>query len=248
MTQTSEYLSLTPDQIAVAKNRLRDLLFGAGTLADLLKKGEELPHGLAKDVLTVAEYKIAELGKLFGVETVSEKEVERRHAEMRRLNMRVRELEAQIGASQSPAMIQMGLGVLSRYINHWWALEGFGHVSDESFDRYGATIKFSCSLFGEFPLVDSPTPVSDKDRKQQWLQSLLDRGFELIEKRGERELIDSDNNRQVLQKLFAIRIPSAVVVSFQNYRSGGGYVMRGLEVRIRQLEDILQLPEPPKEG
>lgn len=248
MTPTSDYLNLNPDQTAVAKRQFRDILMGVGTLADLLNKGEELPHGLAKDVLSVSEHKIAELGKLFGVDTVSEQKIEQRHGEMRRLNTRVRELEAQIGASQSPAMTQMGLGVLSRYLRHWWTLEGFGHISEESYDQYGATIKLSCSLFGSFPLLDSPTPVSDKDRKQQWLQGLADRGFELVADRDDRELIDNDNNRRVLLQMFAVRLPSAVVASFQNYRTGPHYVMRSIELRIRKLGDIMKLPEPPAEA
>jgi hypothetical protein len=250
MTQPSEHIELNQDQAAIAKHKLRDVQMASGTLADLLNKGEQIPRDLAKHALSLSEYKIAELGKLLGVDTESEQKIEERHAEMRRLNMRVRELEAQIGASQSPAMTQMGLGVLSRYLNHWWDLEGFGHISDERFDRYGATIKFSCSLFGNFSLLDSDTPVSDKDRKQRWLQSLRDRGFEILKEEGDRALIDSENNRRVLLDLFAARIPSAIVVSFENHRGAGGvhYMMRSVEVRIRQLADITQLPEPPAEN
>ncbi len=250
MTQSAKHPELNPDQIAVAQRHLRDILMGAGTLAELLKKGEELPLGLAKNVLSVSEHKIADLGKLFGVDTVSEQKIEERHAEMRRLNMRVRELEGQIGASYSPGMTQMGLGVLSRHLSHWWEMEGFGHIAEEHYDRYGATIKFSCSLFGGFPLIGSDTPVSDAEHRKLWLQSLRDRGFDLCDDDGDRGLVDNENNRRVLLDLFAARIPSAIVVSFGCHSSSSDrrrFTMRDVEVRIRQLADIAQLPEPPAE-
>lgn len=245
----NEHLELTADQSAVLQQKLSDIMLGLGTMAGLLKRGESVPRDLAQSALSLSDYRLAEIGKLVGVDTLSAEKIEERHAEMRKANMRIRELEAQIGASHSPAMAKMSLGVLSQRLMHWWNLEGFGHISEESYNRYGATIKFSCSLFGNFRMIDSDTPISDKERKQMWLQSLRDRGFELHQEGREIDLIDNDNNRRVLLELFAARMPSSLILSFSNHYTRGEIMeMRDIEVRIRDFEDILLLPEPPAEA
>jgi len=247
--QDHKAVQLNDDQRAVVSTKLRDMSMGSQMLFNMLKDNEDVPAEMVRSVLSVTEHCVANIGALLDIPTMSAKEIEERHGEMRRLNMRIRELEGQIGQSQPPAMVRLSLGVLSRYLQHWWNLEGFGHISEEKYDRYGADVSFSCSLFGSFALINSATPVSDKELKKIWLDTLRDRGFDLSKDDGEIELIDNDNNRRVLIELFAKRIPSAAIFSFENFRSGKGsrFKLRGFKVRIRDMEDITQLPEPPPE-
>lgn len=244
---TPELVTLNEDQAAVAQRLLRDIHMGAGTIIRVLADGEKLQVELARNVLSVTEYRMAELGKLLDIPTKSAEEVERRHADLRRANMRVRELESMLGQSQTPAVALMTLRGITEQVYNWWRLEGFGHVSEEAFTQYGMKVKFSCHLFGNFRLLDSDTPVSDEELREQWHAELRQRGFEFSESESEMKLLDNDSNRRLLCALFATRLPSSQVTNITNWHTRkDGFVMRDIEVYIRNLDEIAALPVPPE--
>lgn len=238
-------ITLDADRLAVVMRRIRDTQIGLGTIASAFKDESTLSYGLAHSILRVSEGYIRDLGGLLGVETESAAEIQRRYGELRQANMRVHELEAQLGTAQSPELTQLSLGAMKERLTNWWSLEGFGHISEIEFGPYGAHVTFSCNLFGDFVLVDSPTPVSDKELKEQWHQSLRDRGFELIQSSGEFKAVDNDTTRKVLCDLFQSRIPSARITKIENNCSRrSGFTLRSVDVFITKLADIFQLPVP----
>jgi hypothetical protein len=247
-------IAVTADQRAVALRQILELQQAMGTMASALKGPDSsvfkdgLPRGLATNCLSLAEHRMADLGKLLAIETDSAAELEQRFARIRAANMRVRELESQLGAAQGPDVTKACLQKLDEQLNSWWDLEGFGHINDLSFGKYGCKVKFSCSLFGDFSF-QSDTPVSDKERKALWLASLQERGFVVEEEDRDWEIRDCDASRDALMKLFAQRLPSAKVTSFENHhgRSTGGFKLRSVEVFIYQMSEIALLPQkPPK--
>ena len=236
-------IRLDADASEVTLRKIKDTQFALATIAESIKAGEPLGHELAKNVLRVSEYNLAEIGATIGVETQTAADIENRHAKMRAANLRIHELEAQLGNAQAPEVTQMGLRALSDQLNAWWRQEGFGLVSETAFGPYGCKVTLSCHLFGDFPVIDSPTPVSDKERRAQWLESLRQRGFELVKHTSETEIVDCDASRKVLCDLIMKHMPSAKVCAIQNNNfRGTGFTIRSAEVFISKLSDIQALP------
>lgn len=239
-------IKLTPDNQAVLLRTIREMQMAWQTFGKALDSEGEVNEGLARSILSVTEYNISDIGKKLGIKTETEEMIAQRHANLRIANMRVRELEAQLGASVTPTAVQTGLGVLEERIHDWWKLKGFGHVSEESFGRFGCKVKLSCHLFGDFSLVQSETPISDKERWVLWLEHLKSQGFLLSEDTREPELIDCDHNRKTLIDLISLDLPSSKVISFGNHSTKGGFKLQDVNIYIYKLEDILELPQKPK--
>lgn len=250
---TTETIPLTADQTAVALRHILELQQAVGTIAAALKGSSMFPDGLNKELaenaLKVSEYQLSDLCQTLGVETHGTREREQRHADLRKANGRIHELEELLGKRQGPEVTQSALKNLYAQLNSWWDLEGFGHIGDVAFQEYGCTVKFSCALFGDFRLIGSDTPVSDQERKALWLESLRERGFVLVQEDREWEIQDCDASRAVLCQLITERIPSASVSRIENFhrRTTNSFTMRSVEVYIRNIADIAQLPQKPSQ-
>lgn len=238
-------IKLSPDDQAVVLRTIRDIQLGLQTLDKSLQKEGSLNHEIARNVLSVTEYNIPEIGQKLGVATETEAKITKRHADIRAANLRIRDLESQLGSSQAPSAVQMSLGVLTERLHEWWRIDGFGHVSEESFGRYGCKVKLSCHLFGDFSPIQSETPISDKDRWKLWLEQLKAQGFMLGGNR-EKEVIDCDSNRKLLIDLISDALPSSKVISFSNHFSESGFKLRDVDIIIYKLDDILNLPQMPQ--
>jgi hypothetical protein len=237
-------LALTADQKAVAIKKIADLHHAVETIYSTLKAGHPLDAGLATNCVKVAEFNLSDLCKAIGVETFSSKEREQRYADLRAANMKVHELEKQLGATVTPEATQHALKNMADHLNQWWDLEGFGHISEISFGQYVCTVNFSCSLFGDFRIIDSETPVSDRGRKEDWHDSLRERGFVLANEDRDWSVVDNDANRAILIDLFATRLPSSKVAKFENHhrRKAKDFSLRRVEVYIYEITEILTLP------
>lgn len=241
-------LLLNEDQRAVMLRELRDMSFGIGHLYSQLQKGESVPLDLAKNILYLNVSRNEQICKLTGIEIEDAKEREDRYARMRLLNERIRELETELGTNGSVEQTIEHIKVASSNLEKWWDVEGFAHISDIRFTKWGGVqVDFSCTLFGDFSLTQSKTPVSDKERKKQWYASLKERGFRLGEEPGERDpvLIDCDQNREALLNLFGQAMPSARITETTNhYNSRAKFpVLRSIKVYIQDLNDIVALQQ-----
>ncbi|HDR9105465.1 hypothetical protein [Paraburkholderia sp. A3RO-2L] len=242
----SEKRVLTADTQAVALRKATDMYHAIGAVISTVSG--EFDRELAVNALKAAEFNLMGVCQTLGIELDGIVERESRYAQLREANMRIRELEAQLGNSVSPDLTQSSLKVMSQRLNDWWDLEGFGHIQDIAFGKYGCSVTFSCSLFGDFAMTMSKTPVSDKERKQLWLQSLRERGFDLVEEDRDMELEDTDASRKTLCKLLKERLPSADVLQFENHahRKSNSFMIRSVRVFIRDIKDIMTLPQKEK--
>lgn len=197
----------------------------------------------------MAESHIAKLCPLFEVELDSINERNERYARMRAMNAEIRDLKQQLGergtASQTQAHVRQSFAKLK----NWWRKAGFGHIQDMQVTEYGSIqATFSCSLYGDFYLTGSSTPVSDKENKKLWHASLAGRGFQLGFEPGDREpvLIDCDDSRRALESLFAEAFSSGKMTETTNHYNGrsGDVVLRSVRVVIRDMQDILNLSVP----
>lgn len=233
-------VELNADQRAVLAKDLSDQMFGFKHIIDLLKAGKPVQRGLLRSVLYMAEARIVDACKVSGIQLDSATEQEQRYARVRALNERVRELEAQLGQAATPEQTAAHLKVCAENLNKWWRADGFGHVRDVTFTDWGhMKAELSCHLFGDFSLTMSKTPVSDKERRAQWLQDLKDRGFVLVQDDRDLELLDCDQNRKTITELVMRAIPSARVVSTENiWKRGGQMLLRSVSIFIDELGDV----------
>jgi hypothetical protein len=209
---------------------------------------EGISQGVAQLVMGVIEHDLAGLGKQLGVSTQANDRLEDRHAEIRKANLRIHELENLLGSERSPETIQPALKVLTKRLNDWWSLEGFGHISDMSFGEYSLKVDFSCQFFGCKPNIGSTEGMTHKERKKLWYEQLEARGFELMEGDGEKGLRDCPATREALRLLFAQRFSRHTIFEFRSRETKKGSKLVSVNVYIYDLAPIVQLPFPPEDA
>jgi hypothetical protein len=239
----NEAITLSPDASVVALREIQKIQEAVGTLAGVLQRKGTLDTELTMSCLKVAEFQLADLCRTLGIETEGSREMEARYADIRAANARVRALEQRLGDVQSPQATEAAIQNLTDRLGDWWRKEGFGLVSDVSFSAYGCKLNFSCSLYGDFHIINSPTPVSDKERKQLWHESLRERGFLLIQDEREWKIWDCDASRKALVGFLKERLPSLQISGFTNYgiRKSTEFALRSIEGTLIDLADIQRL-------
>ncbi len=195
---------------------------------------------------------MADVSKRIGVPTETQAEVEERFALISAANLRIDELERQLGQAAQIDLIIHGVKFLEEKFRHWWKTQGFGHTSKFSIDSYGAKATLSVALSGKLSSIFSDTPVSDKENKIFWLNSLVEQGFVLsgIDNKDKREveLVDCDKNRELITRSISDQFPSAVICSISNFgRQNGIFIIRDIEIMVRNLHHIDSLASPDRE-
>jgi hypothetical protein len=248
LPENTSTVVLDADQKAVVVKEISEIIGGLSYVAQLVEK-DSLQFSLGQNVLRIAEDGLANLSKVTKIDTDGLAEREQRYGMLRAANARIRVLEQQMGEAVGAVHIQMGIQEFGKKLDSWWDLEGFGHISDMNFTKHGhCEVMFSCMLFGTFSLTGSQKPVSDKGRFALWRESLQERGFVLKDDPREKDsVVDCDASRQTLCKLFADRLPSSQVIEINNHGNRDGvFTMRDVKVFIRNLEDIMNLPQGPQ--
>lgn len=240
------HIKLDQDKTAVLTQQIKEVTQALSSLLYFLDTESGLPQGTARDIVSVTEHRFQEIGQILNVPTESNERIEKRSQDIRKANIRIRELETMLGNAQDPQAIQMAIKALSDQLYGWWRLEGFGHVSDLAFGEYNLKATFSCHLFGDFALIGSKTPVSDKERRKLWLDSLRARGFVINQDGREKRVEDCPQTRDALKALFAERLPGASIWKFDGHETKGGSEMTSVTVVIRRLEEIKSLPVAPE--
>ena len=240
----NETITLSPDANAVALRKIQKIQEAVGTLAGSLQRKGTLETDLTTSCLKVAEFELADLCRTLGIETEGLREMEQRYADIRAANARVHALEKLLGDVQSPQATDAAIRNLTERLEGWWRKEGFGLVSNVSFSAYSCKIEFSCSLYGDFHLINSPTPVSDKGRKQLWHDSLRERVFMLIQDDRDWKIWDCDASRKALVGFLKERLPSLQISGFTNHgiRKSTEFALRSVEGNLIDLADIQGLP------
>jgi hypothetical protein len=236
---------LNDDQSAVVRREVNGMLSALHHLAQMLEPGKPVDRNMVYNVLFVSESRLTQVGTITGVETDSASEQARRHADLRRANMRVRELENQLGSAESTEQTKQAVAFLGKKVQAWWRRSGLGLVRDVTFDSWGnMRVTLSCTLFGPTVLTDSDTPVSDKAQREAWLASLTEAGFVLAPGHGRvGDVVACDASREALERVVKSAIPSAVFhrASTRHGRSGA-MVYAEVTFFVENLDDVKALP------
>lgn len=236
---------LDDDQSAVVRREINGMLSALHHLSQSLAPGQPVDRNLVYNILFVSESRLAQVGATTGVETNSAAEQARRHTDLRKANMRVRELENQLGSGESTEQTKQAVAFLSKKVQAWWRRSGLGHVRDVTFDSWGnMRVTLSCTLFGPNSLMDSDTPVSDKVQRAAWLASVEAAGFVLAAGHGRMgDVVACDASREALERLVKGAIPSATFhKASTRHGRGGAMVYSEVTFFVENLDDVKALP------
>ena len=243
---------LSSDERVLLHRELQEDLYATKTLLDLLNEESGVDQQLAYSILYMKESRLVQFCKVLGIELDSVTERESRYADIRIANAKIRRLEAEMGAQVNATQVKSALEVLSDKVEHWWDVEGFGHISDISFTKYGSMkLTLSCHLFSHTRVLFIDKPVSQKEAYAAWIQGLKDKGFELVDIPGERdpELVDCDGNRRLIEAIISKAFPTARISSTSNHYNhrhlGGISILKDVSVYVHTLREVEELPNKP---
>ena len=233
------------DRKAVLLKALKDIHFANGQLYEWVKKGE-LTEELSKTMPSLIESYFSEAAKVLNYESHLLAEKEKRYKEIRKANIRIRELEEKLGSNKPVDGLKEQLEHLTKKVRDWWNKEGFNHVSEEKFSPYGRlSVQLCFMLDSRYFRTTSETPVTDERNTKEHIQYLRNMGFEFADfEKGRSEklkLIDSQKNRNLVTKMLKERFPSLEIHSWDNWSSYSNrdiFVIRHVNVSIYDLKDI----------
>ena len=239
-------VELNEDEKEVVLKTVKEAHFAIQQLYNWLN-GETLTEEMKETLVSLVDYKVSDIGEVLGVDTKSKEKVEEKHAEIRKANLKIRELEEKIGKNNPIEGLKEQLKALSTLVQEWWKKDGFGYVKNIKFTQYGG---FEAELgvsFHSFSSTFSKTPASDRRTKKEWIQSLKDKGYQLYEKEKslDIELIDCPENRELIEDEIETRFPSALVESWEVRRileaPGRVYEILSIKMDIQDLTEIKAL-------
>lgn len=187
------------------------------------------------------ECRIADLSKATGYEGILKAEMESRHAKIRKLNYRIRELKKQRGKEISAAAVTVALQRYEIAFRTWYEACGLRYANIE-YGSCGFQAKFS----GLLRRVREKTIFDARDgemftrfmKMTPFLPELED--CDVIKDADLCELADTDKNRQNIIRLFEKMFPGAVFYEFKAHKNDCGSFSLGFNVYV-PYEDIEKL-------
>ena len=241
-------LVLTEGQRDAAKTEIQNLYTAASLLFQFLEKGQPIEAETAHVSLSAIENSLVKTANTVGIEIHTAEEQEKRYADIRTANLRVRELERERGEAVSAKDTALSVRALSDRMKKWWGVAGFGYVSKVSVTDYGSMeVALSCRASAMHVYLSDDG--GEDDDLEKWHAMLRAYGFEMEKEPGDEDLslVDTDANRKLLTQLIQQAMPSARILKTTNHRTRkGNYHLRDVEVHIRELDDVANLPVPAK--
>lgn len=143
----------------------------------------------------------ASLAKILKYEDILVQEQEMKHKEIREANLRIRELEEELGKKVSGEAISCALKEAGKKFRNWYKKAGFQYVADIRVNEYGILSGRITSELNE----NAPAEFVCKDAT--------------ICKDATKEMEDTDNNRALLTHIFCQAFPGSSVVKFESRRN-----------------------------
>jgi len=223
---------LNEDQKAVALKELQELYSAAAHLYETVKKGE-LSLEMRRVLCSLCESYTGKVSTVLGYDSDLARELEERFADIRTANMRIHELERQLGCCDITNVLPQKLKALSKSIRDWWRKEGFGHVSDIRFTEYVYIhVKLNCLVMNYGDSM-SDEPVTQARTRKQWIEDLKARWNLFQPEAREWSALFDDHNRDELMRTIAARFPSATMTEIR------GHMGRKPEMAMREAEFMI---------
>lgn len=238
-------ISLDKDAKEVCLSAIKDISSQLSFMYDLIKTNK-LDEEMRDTLSNLFEYRMRDISKKTGYDGLSTKVVEEKHKAIREANLKIRELEKQIGSEDLTDKIQPQIKYLSELISKWWDIEGFNYIREMNFGRYGVLEVELGFSFNDFSSRYSDKPVTKKEQHKTWIEEVKERGFAVAHKKGDGYmLVDCESNRQLLISMIKNKFPSAKITKIENYRILGSdemlFQIRGLTLIIKDIREIKNL-------
>lgn len=241
-------VEISQEERASLQQQLSSGISALGSLNYLLDKGHKLEKSVVKSALLITESVIAKSSGITGMQLDSEEAVEQRHRKIRELNLRIRELEAEVGSGASAEMLTQGVRALGKKLKGWWETEGLGFIpmGELTLSEYGVLkVTLSCDI----SIHRSARHKKDKE----WFEWLKAQGFVLTsESHAGRDysILDCDSSRKALRELILKKFPTARIVRTVNHSVYGTEDMglKDAEVIIYELSEVWSLADPVEES
>lgn len=212
-----QVIQVDPDIQAAFKDRLDKMLLALNLLNSQTKAGALLTQETVCTVLDNVHYRVTDLGPLFGVSAMADREAERIYGEIRAANATIHELEAKLLEGGDLVDLKAGINHFVKQIEGWWSHAGFGYVREVSVGANCARIRLSGSLSSISRRIDSATPVSDKAATKNWYAQLEEQGFVLVyTSKSEPSVLDCTESRQALKNIVDAYWPGAKINSIES--------------------------------
>lgn len=235
-----------------ALRKTNELLSSLGFFRNLI-----LEHEPQKaDVWThlgLLEHGVSELSGLTGYDGMLRKDRETRFAETRAANIKIRELEAALGAGTGPDAVGAGIAHYMEVLGTFYSACGFRHASMDP-TRWGIHAEFT----HELTKAVERSPFAEKKLMAMAVLSCgfipKQKGWDLERDQFHDSLLDTDRNRKRIVELYAAAFPGDIVREFRSVRDGDKYYLKheitvgwnnlaAWEARIRQTAKERGLPE-----
>lgn len=161
----------------------------------------------------------SDLSKMVGYDSILAKEKEKRYAEIREKNKKIRELTEQRGKEVTPQAIQ---GALKRYediFRAWYENEGFEYASISNLSAYGMTVELTASMnFRDSEKYDNE--IYKKIRTENsGTENKISDGWDIHKSQFHAELLDTENNKNRIHDLLLKHFPNAKISKFTGRRN-----------------------------
>ena len=229
---------LNPDQKAIALKAAKDLIHGASYIHEMVEAGE-LCVEMRNNMCYLLDHYTKEICEPLGYASAAAQRIEEKHADIRKLNGRIRELEQQLGEAAPIDTVPKLLHNLKETIDDWWKAQGFGWIRDLNFGPYG-TVHLKFSFLFDHIFSMSKTPVSDKESEQDKRKDLEMLGYIFIVEERDYRLVDCDANRTLLMDLLTKRFPSIDIFYWENrrVRKRDQFSLWGINAVIQDIKDL----------
>lgn len=241
-------VKLDKDSKAVCLNALKDINSQLGFMYELINK-DNLSEEMRDTLSNLFEYRMADIAKKTGYDSLSAKVLKEKHKAVREANAKIHELERKLGSEDLTDKIAAQIKYLTNLVDKWWDIEGFNYIREMYFRKYGMLeIELGFS-FNDFSSRYSDKPITSKEKHKSWIEEVKERGFKIITRKGDGAmLIDCEDNRKMLIDMIKNRFPSVEILQFENYNVSRKsqselFEIRGLKILIRNIREIKNLED-----
>lgn len=239
---------LNADDKEVCLNALKEINSQLGFMYELIQENT-LSEDMRDTLSGLFEYRMADIAKKTGYDSLSVKVLEEKHKAIREANNKIHELEKKLGSEDLTDKIEAQIKYLTNLVDKWWDIEGFNYIREMYFRKYGMLeIELGFS-FNDFSSRYSDKPITSKEKHKSWIEEVKERGFKIVKRKGDGAmLIDCEDNRKMLIDMIKNRFPSVEILQFENYNVSRKsqselFEIRGLKILIRNIREIKNLED-----
>lgn len=243
-------MELTDDKKHILSESLKKVSLYASIIQEKLMDDKWNEIDMEKLSRLLESYTVESLNAL-DFDSILVKQSDARYEEIRQANKRIQRLEKEL-ADKHPLSGLSNLFKKSQdTLSKWWKEEGFSLVEDMKMLRNGSLeVSFGFHLIGRVPFL-SENPKSEHESLQKHIRSLRDSGFVFFDSSPygmfKSNLIDTDENKELLNRLVQSRFPSFEMGDVQTKSLDGTEFIMSFSGVIQDMSDFSRQPQQTKE-